>query len=224
MDTPTPPMSPSESSSGDFTPTLSPASRAFVDSLWPGSGTAVSGTYRLPPASWSPLHTDSDATVEIPEYLESRETLAYMKFDPGRARKIMKAYDLVIHPSSMWSYSFFDLVKLATFEPLKGIKGETVFESSERDNYWVKIFEKCGMSSNFYGPIMNRDKRWRLFTSPRFWIELYLRLDWQFLSELDSKIQQQQERRTRQQHNDSEDKMDDAPVECSTAEGDGLDH
>jgi hypothetical protein len=176
------PLSPPESEGPPQTPVLTRASLDIIEANEPGSSVPSFGKFRLSPNNWSDS-SDSNATIEIPEYLESLESLEYLELEPWKANRIWTTYCDSFQTGGLGPYTFFDIVKRQT---LRHDQEDALLETDD----WVGVLSRCGVKQKFIDRIMDPDwKNWRLSGSAKEWLRLNLEDRWSYLSHFNTVIQ-----------------------------------
>lgn len=142
----------------------------------------VEGGYRsfsdTPTSSISMDSLDSQATVEIPEFLQSADTFKFLEFNSATVQPLWWKYNRLNthYPGRV------DLLQYARYHVNK-ISGDAVYE---RDD-WVGLMEKIGLTKNFQGRLMVPEAaEMRSMASAKEWIIHMITIRYEFLESLDN--------------------------------------
>lgn len=152
--------------------------RARGEGVQQGGYRAVSNTSY---ATSDSLH--SEATVLIPDELESPETFEFLEFNHTTAAIIWERPKDSQNQFSQWA----DVVTSAKSH-VRDIAGHDT--TSEDDNDWMDVMRKKGLTSNFQARIMtSKMKSIRLSDSLKDWIWQMFEMRYEFLRTLDKVLQ-----------------------------------
>lgn len=126
---------------------------------------------------------DSEATVLIPDELESVETLQFLEFNHTTAAIIWEKFKNTQDQFPEWAH-----VLASAKSHVRGIAGHDI--TSENDDEWVDVMRKIGLTSNFQARIMTSQmKSMRLSGSLKDWIWQMFEMRYEFLLTLDNVLQ-----------------------------------
>lgn len=126
---------------------------------------------------------DSEATVLIPDELESLKTFRFLEFNHTTALILWERYRNGKIEFPEWSN-----VVTAAKAHVRTVVGYNT--TSENDNEWVNVMRRIGLSSNFQARIMKPEWRsMRLAGSLKTWIWELFEARYDFLRTLDSVLQ-----------------------------------
>ena len=126
---------------------------------------------------------DSEATVLIPDELESLETLEFLEFNRTTAVIIWERFKNLQNQFPEWAN-----VLASAKSYVRGIAGHDI--TSENDDKWVAVMRKIGLTSNFQARIMtSRMRSMRLSGSLKDWIWQMFEMRYEFLLTLDNVLQ-----------------------------------
>lgn len=147
-----------------------------------GEGTKQGGYRAVSKTSYAD-YLDSEATLLVPDELESLETLEFLEFNHTTAVIVWERFKnlQVQFPESA------DIVAAAKSH-VRGIAGHDT--TSENDDEWVDVMREIGLTSKFQARIMASEMRdMRLSGSLIDWIWQMFEMRYEFLLNLDSVIQ-----------------------------------
>jgi hypothetical protein len=126
---------------------------------------------------------DSEATVLIPDELESLETLQFLEFNHTTAVIIWERLKNLQIEFPEWAN-----VLASAKSHVRGIAGHDI--TSENDDEWVDVMRKIGLTSNFQARMMTSQMRsMRLSGSLKDWIWQMFEMRYEFLLTLDNVLQ-----------------------------------
>ncbi len=126
---------------------------------------------------------DSEATVLIPDELDSLETLEFLEFDHTTAVMIWERFKNVRIQFPDWAN-----VLSSAKSRVRGIAGHDI--TSENDEEWVDVMRQIGLTSDFQARIMTPHMRsMRLSGSLKDWLWHMFEMRYDFLLTLDDVLQ-----------------------------------
>lgn len=149
-----------------------------------GQGTSVENGFRKVSNSsyMSASSLDSQATVLIPEYLDSLETVQFLEFQKPTAELLYARFQATDPDDERGP----DLIRIIT-EHVNGTNGDAIAEDS--DQVWIEVLTRMGMTANFRARVMTNEFRdMRDMGSAKEWVLYMIEMRWSFLNDLDSVV------------------------------------
>ena len=124
---------------------------------------------------------DSEATVLIPDELDSLETLQFLELNETTASMVWQQF-----LDRQMEFPHRASVLNSAKRYVASVQGNAITD----DDDWVEIMERIGLSSNFQARIMRDDmKEMRLSGSLKHWIFEMMEIRYEFLKTLDRIVQ-----------------------------------
>ena len=149
-----------------------------------GEGIQQGGYRAVLNTSYAPADSlDSEATVLIPDELESLETLEFLEFNHATAAIIWENFKNLKDQFPEWA-----TVCDSARRHVRSIAGHDT--TSENDDEWVDVMRRIGLTSKFQDRIMTSEMRdMRLSGSLKDWIWQMIEMRYEFLLSLDKVLQ-----------------------------------